>query len=133
MVVVTDLLTVARKLNNYEADATGGTLWTSTTTFRATCPVGKRWFLLGGVVLRDVSATCAIMLYDAANKIIQRIASETAGTTAFAYPSQTAVAAAQAPVGTLLILDVGEYLQMTFGAAQSTAAYASCVVLEVDV
>ena len=129
MVVVTDLLTVARKVDNYTVDATGGGLWTDTTHYRATVPVGKRWFLYGGVAQRDVSATVNMALMNVADKMVHYLATHSAATALVAYPEATNTGSMMFPIP----LDVGEYVMMTFGVAQSTGAYATCIVLEVDV
>ena len=131
MVVVTDLLTVARKLNNYEADATGGTLWTSTTTFKCTVPVGKRWEFLFGYHKRDVSSTALVEIRDVSDDIIGSLDYQGAATAGVGYPN-TSAGNNTLPKGRV-VLDVGEYILITFGTAQGVGAYASCVVLEVDV
>ena len=127
MVVVTDLLTVARKINNYDIDATAGGLWTDTTHYKVTCPVGKRWFLIGGVVVRAVSATLEGYVKDSSDKIIGYLISETAAATSNMYPEYAF------QVGNYIVLDVGEYVELVFGVAQNASSYASCMVLEVDV
>ncbi|GAG75607.1 unnamed protein product [marine sediment metagenome] len=66
--IVTDALTLATKINNYDIDATAGGLWTSTTIYEVTVPAGKRWFLIGGVVNRAVSATLTGRVFNAADK-----------------------------------------------------------------
>ena len=128
MVVVTDLLTVARKVTNYDIDATGGGLWTDTTHYRVTVPVGKRWKFLGGYCNRDVSSIVNGFIYNASDKILQYMVSQTAAATGFAIPT-TALGVETSS----LYMDVGEYFEMTFAVAQGVGAYASFQVLEVDV
>ncbi|GAH94804.1 unnamed protein product [marine sediment metagenome] len=122
---VPDLLTVARKLNNYAEDATAGGLWTDTTHYRVTVPTGKRWFLLGGNIDRDVSATIGTWVFDSAGNQIGILLSEAAETTVVAFPETVF----EVPK---FVLDAGEYIESFFGAAQSTAAFHSCIVLEVN-
>lgn len=124
---MTDLLTIARKVDNYEIyTGVADVYWVDTTHYRATCPTGKRWFLLGGAYSRDNSATGTVYIYNADDKLIAQIGYEGAATGRAAYPEY-----AQAKA-TAWVFDVGDYLEILFGAAQSTAAFASCVVLEVD-
>lgn len=130
--IFAELLTVAKKLNNYEDDATSGTLWTSTQTFEVVVPTDKRWFVLGGQVTRDVSSTVIITARDAADKIITMIYSAGAGTGTNAWPN-TVASASTYPFAVPLILEAGEYIYMAFGTAQGATAHASCMVLEVDV
>lgn len=125
-------LTFAKKVNNYEADATSGTLWTSTQTFEAVVPGGKRWFVLGGQVTRDVSSTVIITSRDIADKIIHMIYSAGAGTGTNSFPN-TVASASTFPFAEPLRLDAGEYILMSFGTAQGATAHASCAVLEVAV
>jgi len=130
MVVVTDLLTVAKKVNNYLINAT--TTWTSTTTQKWTVPVGKRWFIVGGKVHRDVSSTIVVVITETGDGVIMSLGEGAAATGAFAFPSQASSANNQ-HMPYMPVVDVGEHVLVTLGTAQSTAAYVSCVVLEVDV
>ena len=129
--ITVDLLTVAKKVNNYDIDATGGGLWTSTTTYKATVPAGKRWRFMFGYHKRDVSSTALVEIRDASDAIIGSLDYQGAATAGVGYPN-TSAGNNTLPKGRV-ILDVGEYILITFGTAQSTGAYASCVVLEVDV
>lgn len=126
-----DLLPNARKLDNYEIDATGGTLWTSTTTFKVSCPVGKRWFFFGGVIKRTVSATVTADLYNVGDDLIRRLCVEAAATGQSSYPNNVAANTAPSFAG-YYVMDVGDYILLTFGVAQNSTAYASCQVLEID-
>lgn len=125
--IVTELLTKAKKVNNYELYSASGPLWTDTTHYRATVPVGKRWFVLGGAVKRDASATINTGVYDAADKQIGKILDDAAGTGLVSFPEDCYF------IGTSWILEAGEYIESVFGAAQGTGAYHSCVVVEIDV
>ena len=133
MPIFAELLTVAKKIDNYAADATGGGLWTSTTTYEVTVPAGKRWFLLGGVIKPDTSATTSTTAYNAADEPLYKIGYQAAGTNLQAMLKQTADYNHANPHGHPLVLDAGDYVDVEFGAAQGASAYCSCVVLEVDV
>ena len=115
----------AKKVDNYAIDATGGGLWTTTTTYKIVCPTGKRWVLIGGVINRGVSATVNVIVYNASDEPIQFLYYAAASTGTSGYPSST-----NAGNG-VPILDVGEYVLATFGAAQNAASYMTCLVLEV--
>jgi len=127
--ITVDLLSLAKKINNYAADATGGGLWTSTVAFRVTVPASKRWFVVGGYVLRDASATMNVRLFDSSDNIIHQYDVQSAATGYSNWPT----GAATSSTVQRFPLDAGEYLQITFGAAQGAGAYASAVVLEIDV
>lgn len=127
-----ELLTLAVKLNNYDLDATAGGLWTSTTVYQATVPAGKRWWVLGGVLNRDVSSTALVQARDSAAAVIFQFASEGAAATLTVWPNRTA-SAGFGDCPRPFPLDPGEMIRITLGTAQSTAAFATCVVLEVDV
>lgn len=126
--MITDILPFARKLNNYEADATSGTLWVSTTQFKVVCPTGKRWYLLYGVFNRTVNASVVMYIRDISNQVIGWLGALTAATGVAGYPYYTGSLS-----NPLRVIDAGEYVSLEFGAAQDANAYASCVVLEVDV
>lgn len=135
MSLMGDQLHFARKVNNYDIDATAGGLWTSTTTYRATVPALKRWFVIGGFVNRSVNGTLVVRSYNAAGAIIAMHDSQAAATGGTAYPSTQASTYIQQKTanGFMAILDPGEFVELTFGNAQDAAAYASCIVLEVDI
>ena len=132
MTISVDLLTVAKKVNNYDVDATAGGLWTSTTTYQATCPAGKRWFLIGGVVSNSASGTTLAQVHDAADAVIHQLAVIAASTGVKPYPNQNS-SADHMQIPTPIVMDAGEYVLVTCGVAQGAGAFASCVVLEVDV
>ena len=125
--IVTDALTLARKIDNYNADATGGGTWVSTTHYTVVVPAGKRWFFIGGFAKNDVNATMFIAVYDAGDNTLGFLLDEAATTTGKSYPEP------DFQIGAQWVLDAGEYIQLTCGAAQGAGAYCSCVVLEVDV
>lgn len=127
--IVVDLLTVARKLDNYQLDATSGGLWDSTTNFIVTVPAKKRWFLFGGNVSRGVSSTMYAYVKDSDDNIILMLAYHAAAAAAAAYP----LAANTGNVVFPYPMDPGDYVNLLFGVAQNASSYASCVVLEVDV
>jgi len=125
-VIVAELLTLALKKDNYDIDATGGGLWLSTTNYRVTVPANKRWFLIGGATFRDVSATLYISLRNSAGNELTRLDEVGAGTGYRVYPQSTQ------QIGQPYILDAGEDINMTFGVAQGVTAFATCIVLEID-
>ena len=127
-----DLLTVAKKITNYDVDATAGGLWTSDKIYQVTVPAGKRWFLVGGFVGPDVSSTCVINAYNAGAGVIFSLANAAAGTARVAFPSGVS-ATQHGNYGGHVVLDTGEYVRATLGTSQTGGAEASCVVLEVDV
>lgn len=127
--IVAELLTVSKLQDNYDVDATAGGLWTATTTYQATVPAGKRWKLLGGSVYRSVNATVIVEIRNAANQAIVRLDSLSASTGTSSYPGASYIG----PVCSGLMMDPGWYILMTFGVAQDASAWASAVVLEVDV
>lgn len=129
--IVSDLLTYAKKVNNYIVDATDNDAtnlkWDSTTVQEYEVPSDKRWFLLPSLVLLDVSSTLSIYLFDSADKTIAILGTYSAGTGAKPYPMGTSV------FGRGVVLDAGEYIKITCGTAQGAGAKASCIVLEIDV
>ena len=128
-----DLLTLAKKIDNYEIDATGGTArWTTDKIYKNVVPAGKRWFVMGGVVNRDVASTFTVRIYNSGDKIVQHLDTQSAATGLSSWPSNVASAAVDAGAWPKP-LDAGDYVQVTFATSQTAGAYASCVVLEVDV
>jgi len=132
--IYAELLTLAKKFNNYEIDPVTGlkVLWLSTTSFRAVVPTGKRWFVIGGVVNRNVSSTLTITIRDSSNALILRIQYLAAATGISLWPS-TYSDIANMDIVNPIPLDAGEYFDLLFGTAQDAGSYASCMVLEVDV
>lgn len=125
--ILARLLTVTKKVNNYALDATGGGLWISTTEFRVTCPADKRWFLVGGVVKRNVSSTLIGYIRDVSDNLLFKLCDESAAASTTSFPE------ADYQIGTMPIMDAGEDLTLIFGTAQDAGSRASCVVLEIDV
>ena len=124
-------MTVAKKVNNYEADATGGTLWIDTQNFKCVVPTGKRWFVIGGASNRDVNAASSVKFYTASDELLHTVDSQAAGTGITGWP-QPVGNAGNYSGGQFIVLDAGEYINVYFAVAQGASAYASCVVLEVD-
>jgi len=120
-------LTVARKIDNYDKDATGGGLWATTQQYKVTVPSGKRWFLLGGITYRSVSSTLTGAIHDSSDNMLYYVCSAAAATGYVMYPQTTF------QLGTPAVLDAGDYVNITFGTAQDANAFCTCVVLEVDV
>lgn len=127
--IVAGLLTKAKKLNNWDEDATAGGLWTTDQTYIAKVPAGKRWFLYGGIVNPDVYSTVFVAFYNTADKVILELANYAAGTAAEPYPEVANVGQFIFPV----VMDAGEYVRAYFAVAQTGAAACSCVVLEVGI
>ncbi len=124
-----------KKVNNYIEDATDNAAtndkFDSTTTALWTVPSGKRWFLMYGSISRDTSSTLTIKLYDSSDKLIGMIDSKSAATGDTPFTG-TGASATVAKGKQYWVLDAGEYVKLTFGAAQGASATASCVVIEVD-
>jgi len=121
----------ARKLDNYAKDATAGGLWTSTTTFRVTCPVGKRWFFVGCTSYRDAAATKMARIYDVSDNVLQQVYVDAATTGIACFPSTVVGVTVLTPL-IPFVLDATDYIELTFGAAQGAGAFASVQVLEVS-
>lgn len=123
-------LTRARKLDNYEKDATGATAkWPDTTHFIATVPAGKRWFLFGGNANRAVSSTMNSYVKDPSDNTILTLSYHGASTGSTPFPIATYA-------GTHIFpwpMDVGDYVELLFGTAQNANSYASVHVLEIDI
>lgn len=132
-----DLLIFGTKKNLYIEDATdtgtGNDKFDSTTLQEYEVPAGKRWLLLGGVVVIDANATCTVSIMDRSDKLIRRIIAQTATTGTVPYPSTNSSVTYEGGVAWPHILDEGEYVQILFGAAQGAGASASCQVIEVSI
>lgn len=115
----------ARKVNNFAVDATAGGLWISNTQYKAVVPASKRWFLIGGTLNRSASTTAVYSVYDSGDHLIYNLGSDTAAVGSTAYPRNDGWQG-------VVIMDPGEYVKITCGGTQGAGAYASCVVLEVD-
>lgn len=131
-----DLQLLGYKKNYYIEDATDNASdnlkFDSDTAQKYIVPAGKRWLLIGGNVNRDVSSTLLVRLHDAANKVILTLANESAGTGVTVFPNGGTNDENFRPIGPI-ILDAGEYVRILFGTAQTGAAWASCMVIEVGV
>lgn len=130
--IYTELLTLAKKLDQYAKDATGSgatgtTYWLDTTHYRATCPVDKRWLFQYGISYRDVSATQSAKTFDSSDNVLAYIRTDTAGT------GETPMPEAGYVLPTPIIMDAGDYFENVFGVAQGASAYHTFTVLEVDV
>lgn len=127
----------ASKVNNYITDATdvgaGNLKFDSTTEATFTVPAGKRWFLIAGSMNRDANTWAVVDFYDSADKNIMRLAECSPATGRTGYPNNSAVNAMEGHKAIPMILDAGEYIKLTFGAAQGAGANASCLVLEIPI
>lgn len=131
--VMADLLTFARRLTNYDVDATAAGLWVSTQAYTVVVPAGKRWFLYGGAFSRDVSSTCNAYVLDASNVAMMHLGTYTAATGLAGYPNPVSGGAIPGVPFAGIPIDAGEKISIQFAVAQSTAAFATAIVLEVDV
>lgn len=124
---------MGQKKNHYIVNATdtaaGNLKWDSDTQQTYTVPSGKRWILMPSSVTLSDSATLVIYARDTADKAISLLANYSAGTGSKQYPAQATSARANMPI----ILDAGENIYITCGAAQGAGAKATCCVLEVTV
>ena len=115
-------------ISNYAEDATGGGLWTSTTTYRVTVPPGKIYWLWGGYYKGNTADTVVILLADASdNPIVGPLLSEANGSTGHHYPDP-ALINIKWPIPLL----AGWYIEATAGAAQDATAFSSCIVTATD-
>lgn len=90
-----------------------------------TVPAGQRWMALGFMyVERDANATLDIALHDADdNKIADLITQVAAGTTNLYFPESIAGTAGDLETWKMLkgmVMEVGWYVKITWGAAQTT-------------
>lgn len=130
--IMAELLTLAKKVDTYEVYAASGTTyWSSTTTYEATVPVSKRWYFLYGMVDPDASATVAVHVKNSADKILTLLTNVAAGTAIISVPNTVASSTTLNPDG-LIVMDAGDYIGVTFGAAQGTGADVNFSFLEVD-
>ena len=131
--IMVDLLTVAKLVDNYAIDATAGAPWTTDKLYKVTVPVGKRWFFIGGAMKRDVASTAEVVIKNAGDELVFQLDSFPSATTMVAYPSTIAqVNTLARPLGPI-IMDAGGYVQISFATSQTGGAHASFNVLEVDV
>lgn len=113
-----------RLVSNYEAYAAAGTsFWADTTHYKVACPADRRWLFWYGSCYLSQNATCDVLLQDENDEIILYLADYAAGTATKHYPD---TALFPSPI----IMKEGWYIEATFGAAQDTDAYATCVVEE---
>lgn len=132
-----DLWMLAKKLNNYIEDTgttdPGNTAWDSTTVQTYKVPADKRWLVIGGGVKRDASQTLLVEVYDVSDQKIQELVEATAATSYVNFFNTSGALPIAASSGLPLILDADEYILITCGGAQGAGAFASCIVLEVDI
>lgn len=93
---------------------------------------GKRWIFLGGLIGRDVSATCITYVRNAADEIIYKFTGWQAGATGGMYPTQSLTPPHAADYQPFLILEDSWYIQFNFSANQGAAAIISAIILEID-
>ena len=120
----------ARKVNNLVETAAAFSV--STSEHKWTVPNSKRWFLIGGIIVRDSAETVIIQAYDP-TELIYRLAGKAPATGTHGYPDGESEGAPRGEEAIPLILDQGEQIVVTFGGAQGAGASISCIVLEVDV
>ena len=120
---------LGRRLTNYVKG--GASFSDSTSLHKIEVPAGKRWFVLGGMVSRDQAATLSVSANDAAGNKLLQIAYGAAATTGWAIPNNTADSLHLRNFP--LVLEAGETINFSFGAAQSTNAIITMFITEVDV
>lgn len=115
--------------SHYEiyVDGTNDIWWDDTTHYVVTVPAGKVYWLWGGWVDIENNATVDIVIQDASGNLLIELLNEAASTGAFGYPDP-ALHTCQMPIP----MAAGWEVEILFGAAQSTAAFASCVCTIVD-
>lgn len=125
---VATLFETAKRISNYAKDATGGGLFTDTTHYRVTVPAGKRWFFIMGYHNRDVSSTTVQAIYNSADDMILWLNADSAGTGIARMLNYN-----QFMMGLPIVLEAGDYFEITFGTAQGASCEVSYHVLEVSV
>lgn len=98
------------------------TTWDSTTEHTVVVPANERWFLLGGVVNKDVSATQIVTIENAADQVIRSLCVHSAAAGKGEFPSINSSVSNAAPVP-YYIMDAGMKLHIVIGAAQGVGAY----------
>ena len=115
-------------VSNYEIyTGVADVYWITTTSFVVTAAAGKVTWFWGGYVDIENNATCNVYIKDASDNILMHLLAEGAGTAAFGFPDP-ALHTCQMPIPLL----AGWYIEIVFGAAQSTAAFACAVTTAVD-
>ncbi len=99
-----------------------------TSNHKITVPAGKRWRLLYGVIYRDQNADLTIALKDSGDKMLNILTYAAAGT-GWLNIWQATNYRANAPI----ILKAGDYVLVTFGAAQGAGGIINMRFLEYDV
>lgn len=131
--ITTDLLTKAKKLDQYISDATdngtGNDKFDSTTLMEWEVPTGRRWFLFQGMVNPDNSSTVTVTVKNSADKILYKLAAYGAGTATVSLIDPAVFASAGIPI----VMDAGDYVGLDYGTAQGGSAEATCVVLEIKI
>lgn len=123
---VGDLLLLARKVTiNLVNSAT----WDTTILYEWIVPTAKRWFVMGGMINRDVNATVTVDAVDASDNSYFNLLAEAAATGVHEWPDVGKINWPHAP----LILDPTEKIRFAFGVAQGATAYLRGMVLEIDI
>jgi len=118
----------ANIVDNYDIDATGGGLWTSTTVYKVVTASGYANFLYGGMCSRDANQAATVSVFNAADKEVLRLGTIAAAATVFSYPDSGA--------GSIMLpvkIPAGYYLKILLAGAQGAAAWASAYMLSVRV
>lgn len=110
--------------------AAGTTYWQTTQQYKAVVPSGKRWILLGINTYRDQNGTLSVAIRDASDEYILYVGADGAATGWCVFPNRTDGDTMFS--GFPIIVDEGEYIDIAFGAAQTTGAHCTVHVLEVD-
>lgn len=128
------LLTMTgRVVDTYEVYAASGTTyWASTTSYKATCTTNCRWFLQYAVINRDASSTVTVTIKNSSNEILGYIGYDAANTGLMGIPF-TVASKSGLIAPDHIILTEGDYIDVAFGAAQGTGAYANFRFIEIGV
>lgn len=123
-----DLLQVGKIVDEAQLNAT--TNWDSTTQHKYTVPAGRRAFFICGFVSRSDAATAQMTAVRSDAKVLAHFGSHSSATGGCGFPTnQSNYFNPSYP----LILEAGDYIQLTCGAAQGATAYVVIRVIEVDI
>lgn len=129
--MISEIMLLSEMLEIYEAYAAAGTTyWQSTTEIKLTVPENTRWFIIGGTINTSQNGTLVIEIYNASDELLTKITEHGAGTGAMHFYRSQSSANQHVPVS-FEILDEGDYILCTFGAAQDTNAYIGLRIIEV--
>lgn len=108
---------------NYVAPAAS---WDALNSHTLTVPSDRKWFLIGGQVIRDAAETLVITITDGTNTILT-ILNEGAAANTTGFPDATLINNLIIPIP----LMEGYEIVFTFGGNQGAGAAITCMVVEV--